>query len=463
MQTLLKTSLVSLIASAYILSFTGCVSDRANFGNDLNTSGGGVVLDPNGDEDNDGITNGDEDAIGTDPVDPDSDNDGLDDGLEHTIIGTSPLSDDTDKDGVTDGIEVVGTYIDNIDAEGKVTTAGASKAAIKDGVLDLETPITIADWGDRTPANIHINAFTDPSDAIDALDPMNDSDYDTKQNATEKSDGTDPLDQKDRAKWIYEVEPGLTLIENGFTYIPGGFDLDGDGEKETGFWMAQYEARAGIDTVVADIDNFGLYVNDKFNITNDTSMIGYITGIPGDSGTDLSSAQFTDQSVQSPMSGMYGFEAAVILENSQVSDQALSIKLPSIKQYVQTRKLVNQNVNTPTLVKNSTLGYDANAAESYNTNVYELFGSVKEFTSSTVALANFSAPAWWGIVNTTKNSVDLAGAGIYVRTTQSGIGYEQDPYAVIVSDGNDIDIRYGVAFGEASRIGFRAATDYLAQ
>jgi hypothetical protein len=44
-----------------------------------------------------------------------------------------------------------------------------------------------------------------------------------------------------------------------------------------------------------------------------------------------------------------------------------------------------------------------------------------------------------------------------------GTGFNQDPYAVIVRDGKIINVAYGVTFGEEGQIGFRAASDYLAQ
>jgi hypothetical protein len=60
-------------------------------------------LDP--DSDDDGLTDGEEVALGTDPLDPDSDDDGLTDG-EEVALGTDPLDPDSDDDGLTDGLEV---------------------------------------------------------------------------------------------------------------------------------------------------------------------------------------------------------------------------------------------------------------------------------------------------------------------------------------------------------------------
>lgn len=54
------------------------------------------------DSDDDGLDDGDELAMGTDPLDPDSDDDGLEDG-EEEHIGSDPLDADSDDDGEIDG------------------------------------------------------------------------------------------------------------------------------------------------------------------------------------------------------------------------------------------------------------------------------------------------------------------------------------------------------------------------
>jgi hypothetical protein len=58
------------------------------------------------DSDDDGLTDGEEIAIGTDPFNPDTDGDGLSDGDEVNVNGTDPLNPDTDGDGLDDGLEV---------------------------------------------------------------------------------------------------------------------------------------------------------------------------------------------------------------------------------------------------------------------------------------------------------------------------------------------------------------------
>jgi hypothetical protein len=61
----------------------------------------------NDDPDNDGLTNLEEQLLGTDPTNPDTDGDGLSDGDEVNKYNTDPLSKDTDGDGLEDGYEVL--------------------------------------------------------------------------------------------------------------------------------------------------------------------------------------------------------------------------------------------------------------------------------------------------------------------------------------------------------------------
>ncbi|NMB77054.1 MAG: DUF11 domain-containing protein [Myxococcales bacterium] len=65
-----------------------------------------VVIDVgNADPDGDGLTNAQEAALGTDPDDADSDDDGLSDGEEESAFVTDPLDFDSDDDGLSDGQE----------------------------------------------------------------------------------------------------------------------------------------------------------------------------------------------------------------------------------------------------------------------------------------------------------------------------------------------------------------------
>ena len=59
------------------------------------------------DDDSDGLSNAQEQRLGTDPENPNSDRDGLKDGEEVRRYKTDPLKPDTDGDGITDGDEVL--------------------------------------------------------------------------------------------------------------------------------------------------------------------------------------------------------------------------------------------------------------------------------------------------------------------------------------------------------------------
>jgi YVTN family beta-propeller protein len=71
---------------------------------DTDSDGEGNVCDI--DDDNDGLTDNNENAMGTDPLLTDTDGDGLSDGSEVNSHGTDPLLTDTDADGLSDDEEI---------------------------------------------------------------------------------------------------------------------------------------------------------------------------------------------------------------------------------------------------------------------------------------------------------------------------------------------------------------------
>ena len=79
-----------------------------------------------GDNDDDGLSNAQEIAAGTDPDNPDTDGDGLSDGQEVNQFGTNPKQQDTDGDTLSDGAEVDehGTSPTNPDTDGDGETDG---------------------------------------------------------------------------------------------------------------------------------------------------------------------------------------------------------------------------------------------------------------------------------------------------------------------------------------------------
>ena len=115
------------------------------------------------DSDGDGLSDAEEDALGTNPNDDDSDDDGLLDGAEVNDYGTNPLDDDSDSDNLTDS-EEINTYGTN--------------------------PLS-AD-SDSDTLNDDVELFTHNTDPN-----LADTDGDDVSDSDELSDGTDPLDVYD--------------------------------------------------------------------------------------------------------------------------------------------------------------------------------------------------------------------------------------------------------------------------
>ena len=128
------------------------------------------------DQDNDGLTNAQETAEGTNPTNPDTDGDGLNDGAEVTG-GTDPLN-PCDPDDTLPGCQ--------LDTDG-------------DGLLDAQEPAL----------------GTDPTNP--------DTDGDGFNDGIEVNNGSDPLDPCD---------PDDSSPDCGFgIYVPTGFSPDGEGDE----------------------------------------------------------------------------------------------------------------------------------------------------------------------------------------------------------------------------------------
>lgn len=178
------------------------------------------------DDDKDGLTNAEEAALGTDPKNPDSDDDGISDGDEVNVYGSDPLNLDTDGDTLYDGGELVyGTGILNPDTDGdglsdgeevyiyqtNPTVADTDGDGIPDGqevrngtnplkagaAVPTAVPPTANAPAQQSSIDSDGDGLTDAQEARNGTDPSNvDSDGDGVNDSNEIAAGTNPLDAK---------------------------------------------------------------------------------------------------------------------------------------------------------------------------------------------------------------------------------------------------------------------------
>lgn len=141
--------------------------------------------DPGVDSDSDGLTDAQEEYYGTDPLNADSDNDGINDYRELVDFGTDPLNPDTDDDGINDFNEIFVYETDplNLDTDGDLLYDGGE-------LLYLTDPLN-PDTDD--------DGLTDGDEVYFTLtDPTNpDTDGDGYTDFEEVENGSDPLDPDD--------------------------------------------------------------------------------------------------------------------------------------------------------------------------------------------------------------------------------------------------------------------------
>ena len=255
----------------------------------------------NSDSDGDGLLDGEEIKLyDTNATNSDSDGDALLDGEEIKVYSTSPIKSDTDNDGLTDWQEIktYDTDASNPDSDGdclldsfeilyyetNATNADSDGDSIEDGievyaygntdlnVSCLTTPETLSGGHNKNPAKDGIPDVA--SDIINALDPTNDSDGDGQSNLFENNcTAGDALDSTKFCPSIVDTKEGQLLTSHGYSYVPGGFDVDGDGINEGGFWISRYQARkAGLEipseAVIETVGNVNQYVSKNFKVLN---------------------------------------------------------------------------------------------------------------------------------------------------------------------------------------------------
>ncbi|MGB1449077.1 MAG: BspA family leucine-rich repeat surface protein [Flavobacteriaceae bacterium] len=235
---------------------------------DTDTDGDGTGDNADTDDDDDGVLDSDEIADGTDPLDPDSDDDGLDD-QEEQDLGTDPNDPDTDGDGTPDDEDTF-----PLDPNEDTDTDG-------DGT------------GDNGDTDDDGDGISDVDEAVDGTDPLDpDSDDDGLNDGEEADDGTDPLDPDTDDDGTPDGNDAFPLDPDEDTDTDGDgtgdnadTDDDGDGVSDTD------EAADGTDPLDPDTDGDG--VSDGEEQTDGTDPLdpdsdgdGLNDGEEADEGTD---------------------------------------------------------------------------------------------------------------------------------------------------------------------------------
>ena len=210
------------------------------------TLGVQIYLFGHSDRDGDGLSDTFEEGIGTDPLNPDTDGDGLTDDEEYEVYGTDPLKTDTDDDRLTDAEEVAkNTDPRKPDTDGDGLTEGEEFAhgtdpfdtdSDKDGLTDGE--------------EVHMHN-SDPLRADSDSDGIPDVDEVRVHRSDPRSRDTDGDGLEDGREEQLRTDPAVA-------------DSDGDGLSD-GDEILKYKT----DPLKADTDGDGRSDGDEIGVGSD--------------------------------------------------------------------------------------------------------------------------------------------------------------------------------------------------
>jgi Bacterial TSP3 repeat len=271
----------NVVGTAKPVQYAATALPKANTASTLD-----LIASPTDDTDGDGLNNGQEQLLGTDPTKADTDGDGLNDKAEVNppagVPKTDPLLADTDGDGVKDGAEInspTPTDPTKKDTDGDGLSDGVEKGMNPDG-----TPITGATLTDPTKADTDTDGVNDGvedtnkngiKDPTETSPKLSDTDTDGLSDGVEKGmnpDGT-PIASANPTDPLKTDTDGDTLSDSAEDANKNGkldagetdptkTDTDGDGITD------DKEITLGTDPTKADTDGDGL--NDDFEIAKGT-------------------------------------------------------------------------------------------------------------------------------------------------------------------------------------------------
>lgn len=218
------------------------------------------------DDDQDGLNNGEERRLGTNPKVPDTDGDGLKDGEEVNRYRTDPLKRDTDGDGLSDGDEISKYKTDpakadtdgdglsdgdevlkhntdplKVDTDGDGLSDGDEVLTHKSDPLKVDTDGDgLSDWDEvKTHKTDPARVDTDGDGLADGDEvrkyktnpTLVDSDGGGINDGAEITRGTNPLDPKDDVlKETIILEKGKSVVLEGVNFATGSARLTKNSE-----------------------------------------------------------------------------------------------------------------------------------------------------------------------------------------------------------------------------------------
>ncbi|MGB6849405.1 MAG: carboxypeptidase regulatory-like domain-containing protein [Thermoanaerobaculia bacterium] len=223
------------------------------------------------DTDGDGLTDEEEDTLGTDPQNPDTDGDGLTDGEEVNIHGTDPTNPDTDGDGLTDGFEVEFGFNPHD------PTDSATADPDEDGLTNSE---------EQQAGSNPFDADTDDGGRPDGQEVL--------------LDGTDPTIQSDDliysylpkhvydgGGYLWDIERGGSILDGTSNAFNRGLEAWVDGihyETTDRAWMGSDNRPVIVGPVIIG----GLEIHRKILAPRNYAYVRYLELLSNPSDTDLS-------------------------------------------------------------------------------------------------------------------------------------------------------------------------------